>query len=322
MILPYFNGFSRLKNAPMTYLILFFNILVFISFHVQQEKGNLDLSEYYADEEFLSTQGQVFAQLILSNPEEYSNFYLRLADLAQSGNEVQEFLLGQLALRNDHFRNIAIDLPSRGDKIAFHSWQKKFLELQEIEKKHPIYFFGLSSMKHSLVQWFGYQFFHGSFLHLISNMWYLILLGCVLEPLIGTASFLLVYIGGGVVSAFFYFFLSGFAPVPLVGASGAISALMGLFVVLWWDKKTQFLYWLLPMKDYMGFRSFPVWLALLMWLLSDLAGYFSSIQELGGIAHSAHLGGIVAGFSLGVFLRFIPRIQHAVKNSAEHQSLV
>src|ERR1019366_4294888 len=82
----------------------------------------------------------------------------------------------------------------------------------------------------------------------------------------------------------------------LIGASGAISGLMAFFSVLLWTKNVRYAYFLfVPRREFAGVVNLPAWITLVLWVLSDLAGHWSTPTELGGVAYSAHLGGELSG---------------------------
>jgi membrane associated rhomboid family serine protease len=192
-----------------------------------------------------------------------------------------------------------LDMEYTGDEVAISKWRTNFQKIRIIQNQQPSYHFGLSSKHLDYKNWFTYQFMHGSVLHLLTNMWFLVIIGGALEPILGSLSFLILYLmagfwGGGAFMAF-----SSSTAVPLVGASGAISGILGAFCVLHLFKPVRFFFWLLPFRGYSGFVYLPAWISLLMWLISDLAGYFGTVDELGGVAHAAHLGGIIVGICFG-----------------------
>src|SRR5690606_8718257 len=84
---------------------------------------------------------------------------------------------------------------------------------------------------------------------------------------------------------------------------GSVSGIMTLYAVMNWSRPARFFYWFfLPARGLMGFIYLPTWVALVMWAISDLAGYFGTLAELGGVAHTAHLGGEFAGLVIGLLL--------------------
>jgi membrane associated rhomboid family serine protease len=149
-------------------------------------------------------------------------------------------------------------------------------------------------------------FVHGGFFHLLGNMIYLFLFGACVEDKIGRIRFTLFYLLGGVVAGFAYIALSPdhFASeIPMGGASGAISACIGAFMVLMAHSKIEFK-WLVffMLRIWNGEFTLPAWVVISFWFLKDLALMFlaqSMETHGGGVAFGAHVGGTLFGVGLG-----------------------
>ncbi|MBN4061431.1 rhomboid family intramembrane serine protease, partial [bacterium AH-315-G11] len=89
---------------------------------------------------------------------------------------------------------------------------------------------------------FSHMFMHGSIMHLIGNMVFLLIVGLVVERLLGSPLYLLVYLVGGLAALAFFTLGNLNSAVPLLGASGAIAALMGLYAALFGARKIPFFY--------------------------------------------------------------------------------
>lgn len=142
-------------------------------------------------------------------------------------------------------------------------------------------------------------FVHAGWLHLIGNMLFLWLAGAALEDRWGRVRFAAFYAAGAIASALCFSALHIGEEVTLVGASGAISALMGAFLVCFARTQIHFVYWLGR-----GFGRFDAaaYVALPLWLIEQ--ALYASLESDGGgsgIAFTAHIGGFVFGLAtLGV----------------------
>lgn len=130
-----------------------------------------------------------------------------------------------------------------------------------------------------------YIFLHGSFEHLFYNMFALGLFGLVLENVIGSKKFLLVFFVSGAIAGIgsILFYSSS------IGASGAIYGVMGVLAVL----RPR-------MTVYFGFVPLPMALAVIFWTAGDLLGLFLPTDLT---AHAAHLFGLIFGLIYGIYLR-------------------
>jgi len=134
-----------------------------------------------------------------------------------------------------------------------------------------------------------HMFLHGSWMHLLGNMWFLWLFGNNVEDSMGRGRFLVFYLASGLAAAGLQVATNPSSGVPMVGASGAISGVMGGYLVLY---PTVRVYTLMPF----GFISVPLpaWMMLLYWFGLQLLGGLGASGE-GGVAFWAHIGGFVAG---------------------------
>ncbi len=139
------------------------------------------------------------------------------------------------------------------------------------------------------------MFLHGSWLHLLGNMWFLYLFGNNVEDSMGRARFIVFYLASGVAAALLQVLLNPAAAVPMVGASGAISGVMGGYLLLY-PRVRVFAF--VPVGFFLMSIALPAWTMLVYWFLIQLLGGFASIGRAGGVAFWAHVGGFVAGLVL------------------------
>ena len=141
------------------------------------------------------------------------------------------------------------------------------------------------------------MFLHGSWAHLLGNMLFLWIFGNNVEDLLGKVRFLLVYLAGGLAATVLQTYITLFfaneldATIPTVGASGAVSAVLGAYFVLLPRAKvlTLILVFL---------RELPAGFFLLVWFgfqLLDGSTALAHPEERGGVAFFAHVGGFVFG---------------------------
>jgi len=144
------------------------------------------------------------------------------------------------------------------------------------------------------------MFLHGSWLHIIGNMWVLWIFGDNIEDYLGHFRYLVFYLVSGVAASLTHILLNLGSNVPSVGASGAIAGVMGAYFVLY--PKARVLT-IVPLVVFFTFWWLPACIVLGYWFLVQfLSGTATSIaytsQSGGGIAFWAHVGGFVAGIVL------------------------
>jgi membrane associated rhomboid family serine protease len=143
------------------------------------------------------------------------------------------------------------------------------------------------------------MFLHGGWMHLLGNMLYLWIFGNNIEDAMGHAKFVVFYILSGILAALSHALTDPSSQIPMVGASGAISAVLGAYLLLF--PRAHVLV-LLPA---IGMTRVAAGVVLGMWFITQLvSGGMSMGATGGGIAFFAHIGGFIAGMALiGLFKR-------------------
>lgn len=141
------------------------------------------------------------------------------------------------------------------------------------------------------------MFLHGSWMHLLGNMWFLWLFGNNIEDAMTRPRFVAFYLLCGVAAALLQVAVDPASIVPMVGASGAISGVMGAYLVLFPHVRV---FTLVPIGFFLTSVALPAWVMLIYWMLLQLVGGFTQIvaEPGGGVAFWAHIGGFVAGVVL------------------------
>jgi membrane associated rhomboid family serine protease len=140
------------------------------------------------------------------------------------------------------------------------------------------------------------MFLHGGWLHLLGNMWFLWVFGNNVEDSMGHGRFVIFYVLCGLLAAAAQVIVSPGSTLPMVGASGAISGVMGAYIVLYPRVRVHMLVFLFI---FITTITVPAWMMLGYWFLLQLLGGLPTLaRESGGIAFWAHTGGFVAGMIL------------------------
>jgi len=135
------------------------------------------------------------------------------------------------------------------------------------------------------------MFLHGSLIHIAGNMWFLWIFGNNIEDRLGSFRFALFYLFGGIFAMFAHFWVQPASTIPVVGASGAIAAVMGAYVI-WFPNapvRTLIFYFLrdISAKWFLG-----------IWFITQ---FFTGADS--GVAWMAHVGGFVFGAVVALFVR-------------------
>jgi len=142
------------------------------------------------------------------------------------------------------------------------------------------------------------------YMHLLNNLFFLMLFGTIFERWAGSRTFLAVFIGGGLAAN-----LAGFSfyyDSAVLGMSGAVSAVVGALTVI--RPRSVGLFWGAPL---------PMWAVMVGWLATNLAGLGAST----GIAYEAHLYGLIVGAVVGAYLRTTQRSVQRVSELDEDEDI-
>ena len=172
---------------------------------------------------------------------------------------------------------------------------------------------------------FTAMFLHANLIHILGNMIFLFFFGAPVESVMGKKRYLLFYLLCGVLAAFFHIFSIAITPqetlagsyaginpwiVPTLGASGAISGVMGAYLVFYPKSKITMVYpiWFIPL-----IFTLPAWAYIIMWFLFQLImGVYVLIGFASSVAFWAHIGGFLSGIALApIFMD--PRIKAQIK---------
>ncbi len=206
--------------------------------------------------------------------------------------------------RSEHFPIITVVLIAINTLIFYYTTTLGVQGMNEIA-----YVFGLVPAYYSIygISWLGYlpfitsTFLHGSWMHLIGNMWILWLFGDNVEDKMGRFRFLCFYLLCGLIASITHYLLNIASEIPVVGASGAVAGVMGAYFLMF--RRATVLTLVPPFFLF----NLPAWIYLGFWAITQLYGGAAGLMSDGveqQIAFWAHIGGFAAGMLLHkLFLR-------------------
>ena len=140
------------------------------------------------------------------------------------------------------------------------------------------------------------MFMHGSWMHIIGNMVYLLIFGDQIEDRLGKLRFLLFYLVAGISAGLAQVWATPLSVLPCVGASGAIAGVLGAYLILYPRNAVRVLI-------FQSVVRLPAVIVLGMWGFMQVAGHLGTPGEQGGVAYMAHIGGFIVGLVTSVFIR-------------------
>ena len=160
----------------------------------------------------------------------------------------------------------------------------------------PVRLFNQPQNPLGYVSFFTSMFMHGGLMHLLGNMLYLWIFGDNIEYLIGHKRYLIFYFTAGIGAGLLQVFIEPGSAIPMVGASGAISGILGAYLLKFPKNKISILFFFII---FIKIIKIPALIVLSLWFIFKVFnGYSMADGTEGGVAWFAHIGGFIAGFVL------------------------
>ena len=273
------------KRPPLiTLLLILLNTLIYFAYQGGDEERRTLAVQAYLDGGLLGRERALFLEDVARREQLDGDQRAYVDGLRRQ--ELAAWILHDLEFEQQ--------LHQRADFRADRAWQAARDKAERARDRISAYRFGFVPARFSLEGLFGAMFLHGDFMHLLGNMLFLFIFGFALEIALGRWAYLGLYLLSGVAAHLLWWAVDP-AWVTGVGASGAISGLMGMYVGVFGLRRINFFYWLGPLIGY--FRAPALWI-LPVWIGKEL---FGLLQAGDNVNYLAHLGGLLAGF-LAVWL--------------------
>ena len=305
MLIPLRHESNEGRRWPVISMaIIAINIVVFLGTHWQIEAQNPKHAEARAHILLLAsahpelTLGPDVQTMVTTFREKNPQVWNRIAS---PNRDVADAWDAKMRLMED-----PIQLQGEMDRLE--------QEFAELEHNSILLHYAFVPAHPNALSYITANFLHGGWMHIIGNMWFLWLAGAILEDTWGRVIYPIFYFLAGAMALQFYAWASPGSLVPTLGASGAVAALMGAFLVRYPKTRIEML-WLFGF----GFRSYRFWARaywlLPIWLLMEVfSGALFGASS--GVAHWAHVGGFVFGALGAVGLRY-SGLEHTANQAIE-----
>ena len=186
----------------------------------------------------------------------------------------------------------------RRDDPEFPVWRPKHEAYLAYRNKVSSFGYGLTPAYPTWVTRVSHMFLHGSVSHLLGNMIFLFIVGFVVERLLGSGRFLVCYLITGLAAAEFYILLASTSIIPTIGASGVVSSIMAMYVVLFGLRKVNFFYFVFVYFDYV---KLPAIVVLPFWIGNEIFQWMTKANS--NVNYLIHLGGLLSGLAAATLLK-------------------
>lgn len=292
------------QRAPLVLCaIVLINILVFFFYQTGDDAKFMRGLESYQSSGLLEFEQPYFERYLTEQGDTES-----LQAFRELQREVAEELLDpsalsvEILLRVDFYRHLKVHYPEYMSYEDHEDWAPVREAISdEIESISSIAW-GLKPADISLATLITSQFLHGDVMHLLGNMFFLVMCGFAVEAALGHRLFLVFYLLTGMAGDLMHSLFNPGDMTPLIGASGAISGVMAMYLGVFRLKKIEFFYWFFVFVGY--FRA-PALAVLPFYIGKEFYSFYT--DDFSNVAFMAHAGGFVLGAVLMVVLfRFNP----------------
>jgi len=293
IIIPAEKRFDS-KHPPIILLLLvMINLFVFFVYQSGDNQKLEDAIKQYQELEYFEVEKVLYQKHLekqnIQNKQERFNQLL----------EHKNFYIARYLLITDHQFYSYLD--KRADGILsirelegdIETWRYNRNKISQLVQSTSTSRFGLTPSKSDWYSYITHQFLHGGVMHLLGNLFFLVVCGFAVEASLGHLKFLGFYLISGVGAGAFHALFDLSSTVPLVGASGAISGVMAMYLAIFRFKKIEFFYWIFI---YAGYFRAPALLILPIYIGKEVSNYLSDTES--NVAFMAHAGGFISGLIL------------------------
>jgi len=300
LIVPIVEGMNWRRPPPVTILLILINCLVFLLY----QSGDSDRERRALDAYFASSLPAIELPLYATHLRETRPKALEVLEKADPAWETPSHLahpaiaeyLVQALTHDEAFQRQLHSGQLVTPKDPRHAaWSADRAKYEALASKVSYRRFGFSPADPRPVTWITSMFLHGGLMHLLGNMVFLFIVGVAVERVLGGGWYLALYLLGGLAGDTLFLAVHYGSAIPSVGASGAISGLMGLFTVLFGTRQVNFFYWLFVV---FGFKTMRGIVVLPVWIGYEILQYMVDRESSTG--YMAHAGGLIGGALLGL----------------------
>jgi membrane associated rhomboid family serine protease len=296
LLIPLGKRVDWKKRLPLvTLALIFLNLLVFFVVQRDDEARWASASKYYFASPLPALEFPVFLDYLEKGGDWKTAAHVRIWIQEPKAHRDDVLLLMQ---RDQRFlaRLKAHEILHLDAMTHEAEWARSRGRFEELYQRVVTPRYSLDPAR--LETYVTSMFFHSGFGHLLRNMLFLFIAGFAVERVIGNGRFFFSYLVGGLSAAMLWTVVG--PESAAIGASGAISAVMGMYAILFGLRKIRLSGWGLAYFDRL---CAPAWVLLPLWLLNE---FYTVAGAQGDVAYFAHIGGFLGGAVLAVLFKRLP----------------
>ncbi len=290
LIIPLENKPQWSRPPVITLGLILVNLLVFLLYQGNDDKLAMTALEHYHDYQLWPREQAAYIDYLQAHQP------AQLEELKAVPDEEKVEIFSQLLVFDrgfDAWLRQQVWTASEDESL----WRSQRETVESVRNRISYFAGGLTPAEARPVTFITSLFLHGGWDHLIGNMLFLFLFGFALETATRPLLYLGFYLLSGLAADGLHVLINWNSMTPVIGASGAISGLMGMYLALYRFRKIRFFY---TVFFYFGEFRAPALLVLPLWLAKEIYGYFFIDSNT---AYAAHAGGLLAGAGLMLLAR-------------------
>ncbi len=278
------------KNAPIiTILLILSNVFIFLFFQLDDDEKRAAAFDYYNS----SGLAKIELPAAIKFADESGDF-----DLSERLNKVKPtdfpYWAAYLQTNAKYIKALHDGELITYKDPAFDEWNAKRQEFDRLYESITTVHYSLRTAQPTAVTLFTNMFLHGGFGHLIGNIIFLLAVGMLVEETMDSLSYLILYLLAGLGSSAFDLVFNSGEMIPHIGASGAISGLIGANAVLYGLQRIRFFYFI---GVYFNYIKLPAFIFLPAWIIDQLIQI--ALEPDSGVNYMVHVGGAISGAVIG-----------------------
>ncbi|WP_051235229.1 rhomboid family intramembrane serine protease [Marinimicrobium agarilyticum] len=314
-IIPIQNKPDWSRPPVITLALILINLLVFVFYQGLDEGKRERAIETYRQLELSAIERPHYTRYL---QQEKPEAYERWKAITESASE--PLSIAPLVVQDISFDAYLRDIWREREAGETETWQRKRREFEAERNTISVLQAGLIPADPEPLDFITSLFLHGGWGHLLGNMAFLFLFGFILESALRPSVYVAMYLAAGLAADGLFLVFNMNSVAPVVGASGAISGLMGMYLALYGFRRIRFFYNVL---FYFGEFTAPALWVFPAWLAKEFYGYLFVESNT---AYWAHIGGLLAGSAMVLALpqsrqRFAQKEQDAEREDTLNQKL-
>jgi membrane associated rhomboid family serine protease len=317
LIIPLEKSIDWRKPPVFTFLLIIINSLVLFFTHAQDEKILKSSTNYYISSVLPKIELPLYIETQPDIIDNLNNTNL-IAMIKNNAANEKTIVYVLMTMESDaaFMKKLHNNEIIHEQDNVYPEWKTARSQFENSMQSSMSSRYKFIPSQHKPITFLTHQFLHGGYDHLFGNMLFLFLIGFALETALGGWLYFSCYLISGLGAVILYWQVYPSSDVGLVGASGAISGLMGMYAGVFGLRKIRFFYSLLFYFDYI---KAPALIMLPLWIMNEIYQLFFTTGS--HIAYVAHVGGLLTGgiISFAIKQYFTEQIDTQYLDQSEQQ---